>query len=66
MKYYCPDCSYRGPKSGPNGECPGCGSYTLTRRLQVEDKPPPAKWRLGLLIGLWTYLIIHIIWKLNH
>ena len=64
MAYYCSDCSYRGNTSGQGGECPACGSYNLTRGQQAESDPPPAKWRLVLLVGLWTYLFALIIWKL--
>lgn len=65
MTYYCTDCSYSGNTSGTSGECPGCGSYSLVRRKREAAAEPPPKWRLALLIGLWTYLIILIIWKLN-
>ena len=65
MKYYCTDCSYRGTTSGQAGECPGCGSYSLVRRKVADDEAPPPKWRMRLLIGLWAYLIVLIIWKLN-
>ena len=64
MAYYCNDCSYRGNTSGQGGECPACGSFNLTRGRTDPEKPPPAKWRLVLLIGLWIYLFALIIWKL--
>jgi len=63
MAYYCSDCSYRGVNSGAAGECPACGSYALTRKLDTQEDPPPAKWRLVLLVALWSYLIGHILWK---
>jgi hypothetical protein len=66
MKYYCTDCSYSGSTSGQSGECPACGSFSLVRRKKEEEAPPPSKWRLALLIGLWSYLIILIIWKLSN
>ena len=66
MNYYCKGCSYRGKTSGSGGECPACGSFNLTRGGKTEEQPTPAKWRLVLLIGLWSYLIIMIIWKLLH
>ncbi len=65
MKYYCRACSYSGNASGTSGECPGCGSYALVRSKREAAAEAPPKWRLALLIGLWTYLIILIIWKLN-
>ena len=64
MTLYCNDCSYRGKTSGQGGECPACGSFNLTRGQTTSNEPPPAKWRLVLLVGLWSYLIIHISWKL--
>ncbi len=65
MTYHCRDCSYRGSTSGPSGQCPGCGSYSLVRSKTREAEAPPARWRLALLIGLWASLIILIIRKLN-
>jgi DNA-directed RNA polymerase subunit RPC12/RpoP len=64
MTYYCSDCSYRGKTSGQRGECPACGSFNLANPRKETDKPPPAKWRLFLLLGLWGYLFAHIAWKL--
>mgnify|MGYP001546927877 CR=1 FL=1 len=64
MTYFCKDCSYRGKTSGQGGECPACGSHQLVGGKIKEDEPPPPRWRLYLLIGLWTYLIGHITWKL--
>lgn len=66
MAYHCKDCSYRGVTSGQAGECPACGSYNITHAIQREEKAPPARWRLVLLVSLWVYLIGLIIWKLNH
>ena len=65
MAYYCNDCSYRGTRSGQAGECQACGSYNITRGQVREEKAPPSKVRLGLLVALWCYLIGMIIWKLN-
>jgi DNA-directed RNA polymerase subunit RPC12/RpoP len=64
MAYHCNDCSYRGVNSGAAGECPACGSYALVRKIKMTEEPPPPKWRLVLLVVLWTYLIGHILWKL--
>jgi DNA-directed RNA polymerase subunit RPC12/RpoP len=66
MTIYCKDCSYRGKTSGQGGECPACGSFNLTRGQPVKEQEPHPKWRLVLLVGLWTYLIAMIIWKLLH
>ena len=65
MKYHCSDCSYSGNTSGRTGECPACGSFALVRRKNEEEQPTPSRGRMALLIGLWTYLIIMIIWKLS-
>ena len=66
MTIYCKDCSYRGKTSGQGGECPACGSFNLTRGQTVNEQEPHPRWRLVLLVGLWTYLIAMIIWKLLH
>jgi hypothetical protein len=67
MAYHCKDCSYRGVKSGPLGECPACGSYNIVKRsFTLTDQPPPAKWRLVALVLLWGCLIAMIIEKLSH
>jgi DNA-directed RNA polymerase subunit RPC12/RpoP len=65
VKYYCSDCSYSGNTSGHAGECPACGSFALVRRKKEEETAPPPKWRLALLIGLWSCLIILVIRKLS-
>jgi hypothetical protein len=62
MAYFCKDCSYRGKSSGPDGGCPACGSFNFGRGTKKETRAP-SKWRLRLLIGLWTWLIVMIIWK---
>jgi hypothetical protein len=64
MAYHCNACSYRGQTSGTAGECPACGSYDLQRKSLQSQKTPPAQWRIYLLIGLWTYLIGLVAWKL--
>jgi predicted ATP-dependent serine protease len=65
MAYYCKDCSYRGVTSGQLGECPACGSYNIVKRsLELEEKSPPAKWRLVVLVLLWIWLIALILRKL--
>ena len=66
MIYTCKDCSYRGKKSGQDGSCLACGSFNIGRPSAAEEKPGPGKLRMGLLIGLWAYLIALIIWKLVH
>ncbi len=64
MTYRCRDCSYKGPTSGPAGECPGCGSFALSRERAQEAERHSPRWRLLLLAGLWTCLIILIVRKL--
>jgi hypothetical protein len=65
MIYTCKDCSYRGKKSGQDGSCLACGSFNLGRTPSQEEPVKSGKLRVGLLIGLWVYLIGLIIWKLN-
>jgi hypothetical protein len=66
MIYSCKDCSYRGKRSGQDGSCLACGSFNLSRTPTQEEEPVKSgKLRVGLLIGLWAYLIGLIIWKLN-
>ena len=65
MVYHCKDCSYRGDKSGPLGECPACGSYNIVNRaMAINERPAPAKWRLVVLVLLWGTLFAMVIWKL--
>lgn len=67
MIYTCKDCSYRGKSVGQDGSCPACGSFALSRgNSNPPAKPISGKLRIILLVGLWTYLIALIIWKLNH
>lgn len=67
MAYLCKDCSYRGMKSGQLGECPACGSYNIVKHTAVlGEKPPPAKWRLVVLVLLWGLFFTLIIGKLIH
>ncbi len=66
MAYICNDCSYRGVSSAESGQCPACGSFNLAvqnARVEADDKTP-SKWRLRLLISLWTILLVMIAWKL--
>lgn len=66
MAYYCKDCSYRGVTSGQGGECPACGSYQIHREaLAAQQKKTPGNLRPMVLVILWSYLIAHLIWKLN-
>jgi DNA-directed RNA polymerase subunit RPC12/RpoP len=64
MAYYCSDCTYRGQQTGPGGRCPACGSAALRAGRRSEESKPPGKLRLYLLVGLWAYLVCHILWKL--
>lgn len=65
MAYLCKDCSYRGKKSGQLGECPACGSYNIVKHtVTLPEQAQPAKWRLVVLVLLWTLLIAIIIGKL--
>ena len=65
MAYHCKDCSYRGVKSGHLGECPACGSRNLEKHsVKFNEQAPQAKWRLAILVLLWTFLIVLIIGKL--
>jgi predicted ATP-dependent serine protease len=65
MAYYCKDCSYRGKTSGQLGECPACGSYNIVKRSQArKEQTSPAKWRLVVLVLLWTLFIALILRKL--
>lgn len=67
MAYLCKDCSYHGTKSGQLGECPACGSYNIVKHSTAPSKqPPPAKWRLVVLVLLWVLLFILIIGKFIH
>ncbi len=66
MAYICKDCSYRGVSSAASGQCPACGSFHLavqSARIEADDKTP-ARWRIALLIVLWTILLVMIAWKL--
>ena len=64
MAFACKDCSYRGTTSGPTGGCPACGSFNFGREIR-QEKPPPGKLRLILLVLLWLYLFGMILWELN-
>jgi hypothetical protein len=65
MPFACKDCTYRGATTGKAGECLACGSHNIENRPYVERvEKTPSRWRIALLIALWTYLIATIIWKL--
>lgn len=65
MAYLCKECGHRTMTSGNMGECPACGGYDLVKRdLVLKEKELPKKWRLVLLVGLWSYLLVLIIRKL--
>lgn len=65
MIYLCKDCSYRGKVGGQLGECPACGSFNVVRnRGTKEEKPPPSRWRMVLMVLLWGYLVALVVWKL--
>jgi hypothetical protein len=66
MTYTCKDCSYRGTKSSSDGSCLACGSFNLSRGDAEPEKPESSRLRVGLLVGLWVYLIGLILWKLSH
>ncbi len=59
MAYLCKDCSYRGKTSGQVGECPACGSFNMVRRPtdQQAAATPAPKWRIALMLLLWSCLI---------
>jgi len=64
MTYFCQDCSYRGKTAGPSGDCPGCGSFAMVQAGRVEEKPPPGKARLVLLVVLWAIFLLLVRWRL--
>ena len=65
MVYSCQDCSYRGKLSGKRGECPACGSFSLSRGQEnTLEQPRPKRWRLIAVTVLWAILIVLIVWKL--
>ena len=67
MSYYCKACTYRGAASDSGGACPACGSYNLggNRGAQALEEPAiSAKWRLWILVGLWTTLFVMVAGKL--
>lgn len=65
MNYNCKDCSYIGKSSSGDGSCLACGSFNLARKSRSEEAQRPGRWRLMLLLALWTYLAGLILWKLN-
>ena len=64
MAYSCSACSYRGQTTGTAGECPACGSYDLKRKLLQQPEAPPSKWRIYLLVALWSCFIGLVAWKI--
>lgn len=66
MQYFCKDCSYRGNASGQDGACPACGSFKVGRESSEATGRIQAagKWRMTLLVSLWTALIVMVAWKL--
>lgn len=68
MAYTCKDCSYRGKKGGPSGECPACGSFNLVLEgaSGAGPSPAPGKFRVPLLIVSWAVFLGLITWKLIH
>ena len=66
MAYYCTDCSYRGTTSGQVGECPACGSFSISNAQKSKNEKPRRRIQLAILVALWTYLIALIAWKLNN
>ena len=66
--YHCRDCSYIGGMRSDAGSCPACGSPKIRRarrRGDTEVKLRSGPVTLILVVLLWTYLIGHILWKLN-
>jgi predicted ATP-dependent serine protease len=66
MQYFCKDCSYRGNLSGQDGACPACGSFKVSRESNEPTGSTQAagRWRMTLLVTLWTWLIVMVAWKL--
>lgn len=69
MAYHCSDCSYRGKRGGPMGECPACGSFNLSLEgAQRADAVPAtvSKFRMTLLVAVWAVFLGLLAWKLIH
>ncbi len=67
MPYFCKACSYRGNASDDGGACPACGSFNVSGSRVAQTATEPlisARWRVTLLAGLWTVLIVMVAWKL--
>ena len=65
MSYHCKDCSYRGSSCGQGGACPACGSFNLHKiGTRVEEQQAPSRLSLAILIGLWSWLLVLVAWKL--
>ncbi len=66
MTNACKDCSYRGSKSGPSGECPACGSFKFApvNGQPVDEVKPGAKFQRIALVTSWTVLLFLILLKI--
>ena len=53
MPYFCKACSYRGNASGGR-----------VAQAATEEPLISARWRIVLLAGLWSVLIVMVVWKL--
>lgn len=66
MPYHCRDCSYRGKKSAPSGECAACGSFNISPGNQQpigKSKPVSKIQRIALVVS-WSVLLILIARKI--
>ncbi len=66
MSYQCRDCSYRGQKSGPSGECAACGSFNVQRGTDptTTESPSGKKFQRAALVISWTVLLLMILHKI--
>lgn len=60
MSYRCNDCSYTRRGVFPNGMCPACGSYNISRSGETDSTDDSTdqgkRWRLLLSVVLWIIL----------
>jgi predicted RNA-binding Zn-ribbon protein involved in translation (DUF1610 family) len=66
--YHCRDCSYIGAMRSDAGGCPACGSAKIRRAQRhghTQGKRRSRPVTLVIVVLLWTYLLGHILWKLN-